>query len=435
MKKSSKYTRFAIRDIASLCLAAVVFGIAACSNAGKDEELGNEIVQRSDLADPNVDGLRIEALRQAILSNGFVAATELAPTAEQARSAVGRLIFDSNLMSLNGDISCRDCHLDEFGSADGLPNAVGVGGEGAGLDRLRSGGQILPRNVLPLWGRGGPGFNVFFWDGKVESRGEVVISQYGDQPPSQDPFIVAIHLPSVELDEMVADSAEVYETYVQEDVSGASAIQQELAQRFARDETIGPLLAAAFSTDAANVSFANVADALGSFIRDEFRIRPTSLEQFVYNEGEISRSALNGGILFYGRGRCALCHSGPYFSDFDFHAVAFPQMGFGRNGFGIDEGRFNVTHDPQDRFRFRTPPLYNVSKTAPYSHSGSVQTLEAAIISHFDPLRLIQLDNLDRTGRVDLYRRLGHSAGETLPAELTDQEVYDLTEFLRMLDF
>lgn len=413
-----------------LVLATAVIALSGC-DASNDEE---ELHDRSALADPAAEGMRINALRAAIIENGFVQASELSiPTDARLREA-GSLIFDSTLMSLNSEISCRDCHLDEFGSSDGLPNAVGVGGSGSGRERLESGGRILPRNVLPLWGRGGRGFDTLFWDGKVELVDRQVVSQFGYSAPSNDPLVVAAHLPSVELDEMVSDTDEVREEFVQEEVGSAQAIQRELAERFAADPTIGPMLVAAIAPDK-DIEFLHVAEALAAFIRHEFRIQETQLERFAYQDGPISQSALNGGILFYGRGRCSACHSGPYFSDFDFHAVAFPQAGFGRNGFGIDEGRYNVSHNPDDRYLFRTPPLFNVSKTGPYSHSGAVGTVRDSIIAHFDPLRLVSVEDMTATQRVDLYRRLGRSGQETLPSELTDDEVEDLVNFLLMLEF
>ncbi|MGQ3230070.1 MAG: cytochrome-c peroxidase, partial [Blastomonas fulva] len=140
-------------------------------------------------------------------------------------------------------------------------------------------------------------------------------------------------------------------------------------------------------------------------------------------------------ILFYGRGKCSTCHNGPYFTDFQFHAVAFPQAGFGKNGFGVDEGRYNVTHNPFDRFLFRTPPLFNVTKTAPYSHSGSVARLEDAIIAHFDPLRFADPGKMTLRERADLLERLGPASREPLPASLSDDEVRAIAAFLAMLDF
>lgn len=44
-----------------------------------------------------------------------------------------------------------------------------------------------------------------------------------------------------------------------------------------------------------------------------------------------------------------------------------------------DLGRYEVTLDPNDRWRFRTPSLRNVALTAPYMHNGEFLTLESVI--------------------------------------------------------
>ena len=118
---------------------------------------------------------------------------------------IGKNFFNSENISLNGDTSCQTCHLDKFGSADGIPNAVGVGGVGEGADRVKNYGAILPRNTLPLWGRGIENFNVLFWDGRVEKVEEYIFSQFGKDFPSNDPLIVAAHLPPVEIREMLVE--------------------------------------------------------------------------------------------------------------------------------------------------------------------------------------------------------------------------------------
>ena len=44
-----------------------------------------------------------------------------------------------------------------------------------------------------------------------------------------------------------------------------------------------------------------------------------------------------------------------------------------------DLGRYEVTGDPADRWRYRTPSLRNVAVTAPYMHDGSLPTLAAVV--------------------------------------------------------
>ena len=131
----------------------------------------------------------------------------------------------------------------------------------------------------------------------------------------------------------------------------------------------------------------DVARAIAAFIRFEFRLRDTPLHRFVFGQGKLTPDQLQGGIIFYGKGKCANCHTGPYFSDLRFHAVPLLQLGFGKNGFGVDYGRFNITFEPEDLYKFRTPPLINATETDPYGHAGSLPTLRDVVIAHFDPLR------------------------------------------------
>lgn len=79
--------------------------------------------------------------------------------------------------------------------------------------------------------------------------------------------------------------------------------------------------------------------------------------------------------------------------------------------------------------------MFNVAKTAPYSHSGSIVRLEDAIVAHFDPLRLIDPQAMSVRERADLFARLGTASREPLPSALTDTEVRELAAFLRTLSF
>jgi cytochrome c peroxidase len=116
--------------------------------------------------------------------------------------------------------------------------------------------------------------------------------------------------------------------------------------------------------------------------------------------------------------------------------VVFPQLGFGANGFGVDYGRFNATFDPRDLYKFRTPPLYNVEKTAPYGHSGSIATVEDSIVAHFDPLRLVNIKDMDSFSRYEFYKRITLSTEvATTTMYLSDKEVKQIGQFLKTLSF
>lgn len=107
------------------------------------------------------DGMRDNVLRQAIVRAGLVPFQETHVDVPEDLLKVGKLLFQTKDISLDRKTACASCHVDRFGSADGIANAIGTGGVGEGLDRLAGGGDIIPRNTLPFWGRGSKGFDVF----------------------------------------------------------------------------------------------------------------------------------------------------------------------------------------------------------------------------------------------------------------------------------
>ena len=382
------------------------------------------------------EGALTSILRDAALRHGLRPTQQLFNDTDSHLAEVGRAYFHSENVSLNGRISCGTCHLDGFSSTDGLPNAVGIHGEGEGPARALSDGKIVPRNTLPLWGRGAKGFDVFFWDGKVDFSGAQPISQFGNASPSADALLTAVHLPPVEIREMLDDDVAL-SRFKLESPESAQELHQRIVRRLRETEQDAfAELASQLGIPADQVTFRDVARSLAAFIRSEFRLEDTAFHRFVFGQHELTSTQLKGGLIFYGKGKCVNCHMGPHFSDFRFHAVPLPQLGFGKNGFGIDYGRFNVTFHPQDLYRFRTPPLINVAETAPYGHAGASATLQDAVTAHFDPLGLLELRSMDALARHELFRRIAAVGDEfKLVSHLNEAEVDQVAEFLNTLSF
>lgn len=381
------------------------------------------------------DSLR-KILRTAALKNGLRPAAQMFIDRDTALAKIGRKFFESKNVSLNGGMACRTCHLDRFSSADGLPNAVGIFGQGEGPKRAFSKGRIVPRNTLPLWGRGALGFSTFFWDGKVDFSKGKRISQFGGKAPSDDPLLVAVHLPPVEIREMLNDD-QLVSSFKGESPANAAELFDLITNRLVRTETQSmTTLAERLGKKVDAITFLDVARAIAAFIRSEFRVKNTKLHRFVFGQADLSSDELKGGLIFYGKGKCVICHTGAHFSDLKFHAVPFPQAGFGKNGFGVDYGRFNVTFDPADLYKFRTPPLFNVWKTAPYGHSGSLTTMGEAITAHFDPLKAIDPKSMSPLARHEFFKRMAAAGYEfKLLGTLDEEEVSKVTSFLKTLNF
>ena len=376
-------------------------------------------------------------LKKAALDNDFERSADINLPFDKNLSEIGKRLFEDKALSFNSNTSCSSCHVDRFGSADGLPVAFGVGAEGEGKERIKTNGKIVPRNALPLWGRGGKDFHTFFWDGRVfiDKNGKVR-SQIENTVESSDPLIVAAHLPFVAIREMVEDNEDVSKNLKKESIDITADLYQQLVDKLSNETSYIKELAELYGVEENEVTFNHIATSIAHFIRDKFSIKKTPFENFVFEDSPLSDDAIMGGILFYGKAKCSSCHTGKYFSDLKFYSLPFKQSFFGMNGFGVDYGKYNMTENNDDLYKFRTPPLYNVEKTAPYSHSGSYNTLQEVIIAHYDPLRDLNFEDLDYKDRIELIKRIKNSPFKVdeIPT-LSDTEINQLSEFLKTLTF
>ena len=89
----------------------------------------------------------------------------------------------------------------------------------------------------------------------------------------------------------------------------------------------------------------------------------------------LSPEEKRGLDLFTGRLNCVQCHSGLFFTNFEFENT-------GLYTHYADSGRARITKLAKDRAKFKVPSLRNVAVTAPYMHNGSMKTL-SAVIDHY----------------------------------------------------
>lgn len=74
---------------------------------------------------------------------------------------------------------------------------------------------------------------------------------------------------------------------------------------------------------------------------------------------------------------CNGCHKEPLFTDHSFRNNGLPP------GLSNDEGRYQITLNPADRYKFKVPSLRNLLFTVPYMHDGRFITLDA-VLDHYN---------------------------------------------------
>jgi cytochrome c peroxidase len=318
------------------------------------------------------------------------------PTA--AKIALGRKLFFDRRLSVNNTMSCAMCHIPEQGfTSNELATPVGVEGRAV----RRNSPTIL--NVAYV--------TRMFHDGRESGLETQPISPLVAHNEMANPSMGFVLAKIATLDD--------YDGRFEAAFGGGPTVDR-----------LGQALASWQRTLVAGNS-------------------PFDRWKFAGEKGAMTEQQQRGFALFNGKARCFVCHTvgdkAALFTDEGFHDTGIGY--FNHNVAPGDEsplpvevapgvvipvgrdylesisekrepdlGRFEVTRDPADMWRFRTPSLRNVAMTAPYMHDGSLRTLEEVV--HFYQRGGIAHDGLDPLLQ---------------PIDLSDDDVHALIAFLQSL--
>jgi len=142
----------------------------------------------------------------------------------------------------------------------------------------------------------------------------------------------------------------------------------------------------AFPDEDDPVSIANYGKALEEYQRT---LRtPAAFDAWLQGSNSALSVLQRQGLQHFLTLGCASCHSGPLLGGESLQRFGvFADYASLTGSAAPHEGLGSVTGNPQDKFRFRVPPLRNVAATAPYFHDGSVSELARSI----DILARVQL--------------------------------------------
>ncbi len=396
-----------------------------------------------------------DALRARLEALGI---TPLSPPPDYPPALVelGRALFFDKLLSGNRDIACATCHHPRLATGDGRSLPLGTGQTGLGPARVHAPGRMfIARNAPDLFNRGDPAWRVAFWDGRVLVRGDgTTVSPAGDAlPAGLDGLLAAQALfPVAAIEEMRGLAGDVdvlgqeneLALYDEYDFGG---IWAALMARVRGVPGYVDLLAAAYpDVPAENYAIQHVANALAAFQASAFAFTDSPWQRYLHgNEDALSDEARTGAALFFGEAGCWRCHGGPLLTDQRFHNVAAPQLGTGkREEAPFDFGRGRVTHDPAERYTFRTPSLHLVTLTGPWFHNGAYTSLREAVRHMIAPVDC--LATYDGAGLIPELRANLWDDPDTLaavlatfdplagsPVALTEADIDSLLAFLETL--
>jgi cytochrome c peroxidase len=303
---------------------------------------------------------------QLLLTRAMQPPLGLPPIAEALRSRLTservdlgqRLFFDRRLSS-NRTLACASCHIPSQGfTQNAMARSIGMEG------------QALRRNASSLLNAAH--HQRLYWDGREFGIDTLVWGKLLDEP-----------------------------------VMGNRAVGEVMA-RLRDDERLLAAFDQAFPGD--GLTMRTLAEALTDYV-STLVAADSRFDRWHFGQKHdaLSEEEQRGYRLFVGRAGCAQCHAldadHALFTDHRLHNTGIgyshsmgkrpPRttipVGDGTLAINLsalrgteerrynDLGRYEITQDPADRWKFRTPTLRNVALTAPYMHDGSIATLEGVV--------------------------------------------------------
>jgi len=312
-----------------------------------------------------------------------------------AAAVLGQRFFFDKQFSADGSTSCATCHDPKTGFQDARANVSKALGKGT---------RHTPTCINAAFGAG-DGTVWQFWDGRSDSLWAQALG-----PPEND----------VEMGgHRTAIAYAIYDHYrpEYEALFGAMPALRDASGKARHPDNARPgdklwkLMLRADQTMFSTI-YANWGKTVAAY-EAKLISRNSRFDQFW---AAIDRGANDSPILTYqeklglrvfvGKGGCVACHDGATFTDWQFHNVGVAQTGpdipaedTGREG-GIETvkasefscgGAFSdhpnkrecetatLTRLPVMRGAFKTPGLRDITKTAPYMHTGTFKTLEEVV--------------------------------------------------------
>ena len=420
-------------------------------------------------------------------SQQFQASKKLTTAADEPLAKLGRAFFSETAFSQNGQISCASCHNPEAQFADGLKLGLALG-------QVKRNTPSIVNSAQLRW---------LFWDGRSDSLESqalepietllehgitrahvinVIVDKYksvwertfgaispiilrGVPLPPALPRPIKIDLSKTVLSRVMASMSDSDLLLRYNDASSSSGLPIEavIAESlqvksyypeswYQTYETMDPK-----SRQEMDRMFIQFGMAIAAFERRIVAV-DSPFDRFLagWKKGDGVEEAVTKGFgydeveglrLFTGKANCTFCHSGPFFSDGEFHNIGLAgvpgqlELGRARGVPLVTNGSFRcqvigvlrpelLTSETCQMLKyldpdnldilgaFKTPGLRNVELTGPYFHDGRAASLDE-VIDHYNLL----------TAKA----AIGHQEEILVPLNLTDKEKKQLIAFLNSL--
>jgi len=266
----------------------------------------------------------------------------LLPLENEERIALGKLLFNDPILSLNVNMSCASCHAPDKAFTDNLPKS-----------KTSQHNNFTKRNSPTLIDA--TYSSRYFWDMREYDLEKQVAH-------------------------VMADSLEFNMSF--------KTLAKRLTKSNYYNETFKEIYGG-ISKDYINER--SISNAIAAYV-NSLRSFNSNFDQYIKGENDdLNESAKNGFNLFMGKAACGTCHFAPvfngsvppYYKEAESEVLGIT-LGFDTLNVQMDNDAGRIANGIQEDFEhfknsFKTVTVRNAELTAPYMHNGLFNTLEEVI--------------------------------------------------------
>jgi cytochrome c peroxidase len=335
---------------------------------------------------------------------------------------LGRYLYHESGIALNptkamsvGTYSCASCHFAAAGFQAGLRQGIGEGGSGFGI---KGEGRAINSNYLPTEidvqpirtpsAMNAAYQKVTLWNGQFGATG---MNTYTQSKWTTGTPIETNHLG--------------YEGLETQAIAGLSVHRMKIDTSLINDAEYKALFDRAFPNFAVNNRYNRETAGLAIAAYERTLLANQSpFQRWVNGEKTaLTKQQKEGAIVFFGKGGCGECHTGPALNSMAFYGYGMKDLS-GSGTFNVNpndgahKGRGGFTKNPNDEYKFKVPQIYNLKDSPHYGHGASFTSVREVIV----------------------YKNKGQKENSTVPnfqlalqfkpLNLTDGEIDALTDFI-----
>ncbi len=312
--------------------------------------------------------------------------------------------------------SCATCHHAAAGFQAGVPQGIGTGGSGFGLrGEARTQDPLCEVEDMDIQPIRSPSAMNLAWQPNILWNGQ--FGATGVNVGTEAAWTVGT---PKEKNILGFEGLEI------QAIAGQDVHRMDIANSIIpTHQTYQQMFAAAFPQDPENerINDVNAGLAIAAYERILLSNQAPFQRWLKGERTAMNEQELRGAIVFFEKGNCVSCHTGPALNSMAFHGMGMKNLQ-GPGTYGDDptkpehKGRGGFTGKQEDMHKFKVPQLYNLTDSRFYGHGASFHSVRDVIVYKNNAVA----ENPDVPA--------SQLSPRFTPLGLTEAEIDDLTAFV-----